>query len=209
MGVLVLLLAGAVWTGNARVDVMNWEGGGEHPYQTDFELRYREGTPAELRGTRGRVVGHHIPLIPERIALKVWHQVRGLLNCIGTGQEEVTEGPGAALVIPARTEALAETVGAAVPPSGAYQLVLPRAYAAYACGQGNRNKGDRRVGIGARLLSPDVEFHDREVRFLDAGGTRMRGAYTYRRSRSADGSAQHLVQKEIHVTWDLRRSLEK
>jgi len=37
----------------------------------------------------------------------------------------------------------------------------------------------------------------------------MRGAYTYRRSRSADGSAQHLVQKEIHVTWDLRRSLEK
>ncbi len=187
---------------------MNWEGGGEHPYQTDFELRYREGTPTELRGTGGRVVGHRIRLIPERIALKVWHRVRGLLNCVGAGQEEVTEDPGSAIVIPIPHEELAETVGVAVPPSGAYQLVLPRAYAAYACGQGNRNKGDRRVGIGSRLLSPDVEFDDREVRVLDAGGSRMRGAYTYVRSRSADGSVQHLVKKEIHVSWDLRRSIE-
>ncbi len=208
MNLLVVVLAGALWTGTARVDVMNWEGGGEHPYHTDFALRYREEAPTELRGTGGKVVGHRIPLTPERIALKVWHQVRGLLNCIGAGQEEVTEDPGSAIVIPVRGETLVETVGVAIPPSGAYELVLPRAYAAYACGQGNRNKGDRRAGIGSRLLSPDVEFDDREVRFLDAGGTRMRGAYTYHRSRSADGSVQHLVRKEIRVEWDLRRNME-
>jgi hypothetical protein len=208
MSLVVVVLAAAVWSGTARVDVMSWEGGGEHPYQTDFELRYREEAPTELRNTAGRLVGHHIRLAPERIALKVWHQVRGLLNCIGAGQEEVTEDPGSAIVTPLRHEALAETVGVAIPPSGAYQLVLPRAYGAYACGQGNRNRGNRRVGIGSRLLSPDVEFDDREVRFLDAGGGRMRGTYTYRRSRSADGSVQHLVRKEIRVEWDLRRSIE-
>ena len=49
MSLVVLLLAGAVWTGTARVDVMNWEEGGEHPYQTDFELTYREGTRTETR----------------------------------------------------------------------------------------------------------------------------------------------------------------
>jgi hypothetical protein len=95
VNLLVVVLAGALWTGTARVDVMNWEGAGEHPYQTDFALR--------------------IPLTPERIALKVWHQVRGLLNCIGAGQEEVTEDPGSAIVIPVRGETLVETVGVAIP----------------------------------------------------------------------------------------------
>src|SRR6266536_2537611 len=196
MTLVAALLAGAVWTGKARVHVMNWEEGGEHPYQTDFEIRYHEGVSTEVQDTGGRVVGHRIALVPERISLKVWHQVRGLLNCDGTGEETSADDPGGAIVVPLRNETLADIVGVAVPPSGAYQLVLPRAYGAYACGRGNRNLGNRRAGIGSMLFSSDVEFDDKEVRFLDAGGTRMRGAYSYRRSRSADGSIQHLVKKE-------------
>lgn len=40
---------------------MNWEGGGEHPYRTEFELIYREASPTEIRDARGKLIGHRSP----------------------------------------------------------------------------------------------------------------------------------------------------
>jgi len=200
-----LLVSGAIWIGTAQVYVMNWEGGGEHPYRTDFELIYHEASPTEVRDARGTLVGHRIRLIPERIALKVQHEVVGLLNCVGTGEEVVRSAAEGAIVIPVRGQQVRGTDDRPIPSFGAYQVVLPRAYAAYACGENQRNKGDRRAGIGRGLFYADVEFGDRGARSLDSDGDRMHGAYEYQRERSADGSIQHLVRKEIHVKWDLRR----
>lgn len=203
-----LALSGVVWTGTAVVDVMNWEGGGEHPYRTTFVLKYREAPPTPIYDAKGRLVGRRSTLVAETIALKVEHEVRGLLNCVGTGEEVVGEGSRAELVVPLPGEKLAPIVGFDVPAGGAYQLLLPRAYAAYACGHNRRNAGDRAAGVGSGLFFPDAEFSDRGPRLLDATGSRMQGSYSYRRERSADGSLQHLVRKEIRVEWDLRRTVE-
>jgi hypothetical protein len=143
VGLAPVLLSGAVWVGTAQVFVMNWEGGGEHPYRSGFQLRYREGEGVALRDARGAVVGRRVPLLPERIHL--------------------TE---AAIAAPLQGRA-------------SYQLVLPRAYGAYACGQGQRNQRDARAGVGGRIFPADLEFDDDGPRFLDAAGTRMQGTYTY------------------------------
>lgn len=81
--VLSALLSVVVWTGAAQVDVMIWEPGGEHPYTTEFELEYGEAGRTPIHDRRGILVGHRVRLTPLRIALKVRHQVRGLLNCTG------------------------------------------------------------------------------------------------------------------------------
>lgn len=96
----IALLSVFVWVGTAGVDVMIWEPGGEHPYTTDFELEYREAGRTPIHDSKGTLVGHRVRLFPRRIALKVHHQVRGLLNCTGAGEEVVTDGPDAELVLP-------------------------------------------------------------------------------------------------------------
>lgn len=47
-----LLAAGAIWSGTARVDVMIWEPGGQHPYTTDFDLQYSVLPPSGLEPAR-------------------------------------------------------------------------------------------------------------------------------------------------------------
>ena len=41
-----------------------------------------------------------VRLVPQRIVIRVRHEVRGLLNCTGAGQESITAGPDAQLVVP-------------------------------------------------------------------------------------------------------------
>jgi hypothetical protein len=204
-GVSGALLSVVLWTGTAQVDVMIWEGGGEHPYTTDFTLEYRESQPIPVYGPQGDLVGHHVRLVPQRIALKAHHEVRGLLNCTGGGEEVIAEGPGGELVVPIRGKQVEMAVAAGVvaPSAGAYQLVLPRAVGAFACGN-KRNTADRRVGIGRGLFFTDVEVADAQLRSLD-GGSNMRGAYHERHERNYGGSPQHLVRYEFNVKWDLHR----
>jgi hypothetical protein len=203
--ILAGLLFGATWIGTARVEMMAWEGGGEHPYTTQFELRYRESAESPLRDSKGRIIGRRLRLVPEVITLKATHEVRGLLNCQGSGEESVANGPEGELIVPVQGADLTDLIGFNVPATGAYQLVLPRASAAYACGHNNRNRNNRQAGIGRGLLRPDLDAPDASPRFVEKDVARMRGTYDYHRARSADGSQQHLVTKEFHVTWDLRR----
>lgn len=201
------LLSVVLWTGTAQVDVMMWEGGGEHPYTTDFELTYREASRTPVLDAKGAVVGHRIRLVPQRIALKARHEVRGLLNCTGGGEEVVAEAPPAELVVPLKGKELAGAAGLAVAPVGAYQLVLPRAVGAFACGT-KRNAADRRVGIGSGLFLTDVEVADTQIRSLEGDGSRMRGAYQERHERNYSASPQHLVRYEFNLKWDLQRVVE-
>ena len=89
------LLASVFWTGTAKVDATIWEGGGEHPYQTDFTLEYRESSRTPALDANGAVIAHHVRLVPQRVTLKARHEVRGLLNCTGGGEEVVADAPEA------------------------------------------------------------------------------------------------------------------
>ncbi len=204
---IAVVLAAVFWTGTASVHVMMWEQGGEHPYKTDFELRYREGKPVAVNGAGGRILAHRIPLTPDRVRLKVWHEVRGLLNCVGTGEETLEEGADAALIVPAR--GVTDVDGLAVPSEGAYQLVLPRAIGAFACGTNVRNRKYRAVGIGAGLFRPDLEVEDSQVRGFTQGGQVMRGSYVFRRDRNYSGRSGDTARYEFHVKWELRRATEE
>jgi hypothetical protein len=195
IGVESALLSVVLWSGTAQVDAMIWEGGGEHPYTTDFTLDYRETSRTPVRDASGAVIGHRVRLVPSRIALRARHTVRGLLNCTGGGEEIVTEAPEAEVVVPLEGRT-----------AGAYQLILPRAIGAFACGS-QKNRGDRRVGIGSGLFLADVEVADAEPRFLEGNGSRMRGAYQERHVRNYSASAQHLVRYEFNVKWDLHRDV--
>ncbi len=126
---------------------MIWEGGGEHPYQTDFTLEFREAGRTPVLDANGAVIADRVRLVPQRIVLTARHQVRGLLNCTGGGKQVVADAPEAELVLPRR--------GAAA----SYQLILPRAIGSFACGN-KPNAGDRRVGIGRGLFQADVEVED-------------------------------------------------
>jgi hypothetical protein len=185
-----LLLPLAIWSGTARVDVMIREPQGEHPYITDFELEYSEGAPVSVTGPSGGV-SHRVPLIPKRVAIDVRHEVRhvdGRSICTGGGQELVDHPPPGALSSPAAT----------------YQLVLPRAIGAFACGS-KRNAGDRWVVVGTGLfpVQGDVDAADTETRRLDSGGSRMRGEY-----RFSDQAQGRPVRHDYHVTWELTRHEE-
>ena len=200
----IALLSAVVWTGSAQVDVMIWEPGGEHPYKTDFELEYSEGARAPILSSRGTLVGHSVRLIPRRIAIDVRHEVRGLANCTGGGQEVVTGGPDGAMAMPVQGKEFTDPVGFRVPAAGAYQLVLPRAIGAFACGN-KRNAGDRWVVIGAGLFHPAGDIHaaDARPRLLESGGSRMQGSYEF-----SDASRGLPVRHDYHVKWDLRRHEE-
>lgn len=204
MAFSVALLSVVVWAGTARVDVMIWEPGGEHPYTTEFQLEYSEVGRTPIHDSKGTLIGHRVRLLPRRIALNVHHQVRGLLNCTGAGREVVTDGPNGELVLPVPGKAVVDDVGFRVPRAGAYQFVLPRAVGAFACGN-QRNAGDRWVIVGSRLYHPagHIEAADAEPRVLEAGGTRMRGSYAF-----SDASRQQPVRHDYKVDWDLHRHLE-
>lgn len=195
------LLSVIVWIGTAQVDVMIWEPGGEHPYTTDFELEYREAGRTPIQGAKGTLVGHRVRLVPQRIATRVHHEVRGLLNCRGAGEELITGGPEAQLVVPLRGKEAVDAVGFRVPPAGTYQMVLPRAIGAFACGN-KRNAGV--VGSGLFHPAGDIDAADHEVRALEATGTRMRGSYTF-----SDASRRQPVRHDYKVTWDLRRQVKE
>jgi hypothetical protein len=199
------LLSAVVWVGTAQVDIMIWEPGGEHPYTTDFELEYREAGQNPIRGSNGAVVGYGVRLVPQRIAIRVHHIVRGLLNCSGAGEELITDGPDAQMVTPLPGKEAVSAVGFRVPSPGAYQIVLPRAIGAFACGT-KRNAGDRWVIVGTGLFHPagDIDAADRELRLLDTAGTRMRGSYAF-----SDASRRQAVRHDYKVTWDLRRRVQE
>jgi hypothetical protein len=207
MGIATSLLAVALWTGTAQVDVMISEGGGEHPYTTDFTLQYRETSRTPVRDANGVVVGHRVRLAPQRVVLKALHEVRGLSNCTGGGEEVVTDAPEAEVVVPISGKDLTAAVGLVAPPTGTYQLVLPRAVGAFACGN-KRNTRDRRVAIGTGLFHADVEVADVESRSLESDGARMRGEYEERHERHFGDSTRHVVRYQFNVKWDLRRVVE-
>jgi len=200
---LASLLTTVLWVGVAQVDVMIWEPGGEHPYTTDFELEYREAERTPIR-SRTTLVGYSVRLVPARIATKVHHVVRGLLNCSGTGEELIVDGPDAQLVVTLPGKDAVSAIGTRVPSAGAYQIVLPRAIGAYACGT-KRNAGDRWVIVGSGLFHPagDIDAADSALRVLEATGTRMRGSYAF-----SDASRRQPVRHDYKVTWDLHRQVQ-
>jgi hypothetical protein len=200
----IALLSLAVWTGSAQVDVMIWEPGGEHPYKTDFDLEYREGARTLILDAKGGVVAHRVQLIPQRIAINVHHEVHGLANCAGGGQEVITRGPDGEIVLPLQGREFTDSLGFRVPAAGIYQLVLPRAAGAFACGT-KKNAVDRRVVLGSRLFYPDGEIDaaDTEPRLLESGGSRMQGSYEFSDVRRG-GPVRH----DYHVKWELRRHVE-
>lgn len=182
----VLLLASAVWQGSAQVDVMIWEPSGEHPYQTTFDLTYEEVEAEPLLDSASRVAPRSIRLVPTRIAIDVRHEVRqadGGPICEGGGRELLSAAPEGRIV------------------AGAYQLVLPRAVGAFACGA-RRNDRDRRVVIGTGLLHVpgEIDAADRAPRTLDLNGSHMQGAY-----ESSDASTGGVVRHDYKVRWELRR----
>ena len=199
------LMSVVVWIGTAQVDVMIWEPGGEHPYTTDFELEYREAGRTPIQGPKGTLVGHRVRLVPQRVVIRVRHEVRGLLNCTGAGQESITAGPDSQLVVPLPGKEVVDDVGFRVPVPGAYQIVLPRAVGAFACGS-KKNAGDRWVIVGSGLFHPegDIDAADQEPRLLQAAGARMRGSYSF-----SDASRRQPVRHDYKVTWDLRRQVEE
>lgn len=193
--------SGIVWVGTAHVDVMIWEPGGEHPYSTAFELEYREAGRVAIHGASDTVVAYGIRLLPQRISTRVHHVVRCLLNCSGGGEELIVDGPEGQLVMPLSRREAVSAIGVRVPPPGAYQIVLPRAISAFACGT-KKNVGDRWVIVGSGLFHPagDIDAADSQIRALEAGGTRMRGSYVF-----TDASRRQPVRHDYSVTWDLRR----
>jgi len=201
------LLAVGLWSGTAQVDAMIWEGGGEHPYKTDFALEYVETSRTPVHDANGVVVGHRVRLASQGVALIARHEVRRLLNCTGGGEEVVRDAPEAEMVVPISGKDLAGAVGLLPPRTGTYQLVLPRAIGAFACGS-KSNAGDRRVGIGSGLFDADVEVADPQSRLLGDGAFTMQGAYVVRQKRNYSASPQHLVRYEFKVKWDLHRAVE-
>ncbi len=201
------LLASVLWVGAAQVDVMIWEGGGEHPYRSDFTLEYVEAGRTPVRDASGAIVGERVRLAPRRVVLRVHQEVRGLINCRGEGEEVIADVPDAELVVPLAGKDLASAVGLVTRPTGTYQLILPRAVGAFACGN-RRNTTGRRVGIGSGLFHADLEVADIERRSLEAGGARMRGTYEERHERAFGEPAQHVVRYHFKVSWDLRRVAE-
>jgi len=194
-------LAAVLWIGTARVDVMIWEPGGEHPYTTDFTLEYREAERTPIREAGGGIVAYTVRLVPQRIAIAVHHTVRGLLNCSGGGQESITDAPDGRMIVPVAGKEAVSAIGRPIPAAGAYQIVLPRAVAAFACGN-KRNAGDRWVVLGSGLFHPagDIDAADVEVRVLQSSGTRMGGSYSF-----SDASRHQAARHDYAVTWDLRR----
>lgn len=198
------LLAAAVWSGSAHVDVMIWEPGGEHPYSTVFQLAYREEARVPILDSEGTLAGYSVRLVPQRIDLTVHHEVRhadGRPICSGGGREVVSGGPEARIVLPARGDTLASVLGFRVPDSGAYEIVLPRAVGAFACGD-RKNTRDRWVVLGSGVFHPegDVEVADTQVRALDSGGLTMAGAYTF-----TDAPRESPVRHDYSVRWELRK----
>jgi hypothetical protein len=193
-----------LWTGTAQVDVMIWEPGGEHPYATTFELTYREAGRTPIRGASGVARGDEVRLVPVRVATEVRHEVRhtdGRSICRGGGHEAVTGAPEGRLVIAPSGVRLP---GFDASLTSAYQLVLPRAVGAFACGT-RKNLRDRRVVIGARLFDPvdpaaEIEVRDASVRTLDSGGLAMTGSY-----KSSDAATGRTVRHDYAVRWELRR----
>jgi hypothetical protein len=197
----------ARWTGTAQVDVMMWEPGGEHPYATAFDLAYREVGRAPILDANGGVRGYQLRLVPERVAIDVRHEVRhvdGRSICKGGGREDVTGAPEGRIVRAAWGAALP---GLDASTASAYQLVLPRAVGAFACGT-TRNVRDRRVVIGSRLFdavdpAAEIETTDASVRSLDPGGLVMKGVY-----QSSDAATGRTVRHDYTVRWELRRVQE-
>lgn len=54
---ITIILFSATWVGTAQVDMTAWEGGGEHPYRTEFELRYRDGAETPIQDSAGTLIG--------------------------------------------------------------------------------------------------------------------------------------------------------
>jgi hypothetical protein len=207
-GIGSFALSAVLWAGTAQVDVMIWEPGGEHPYATTFDLVYRETGRTPILDAKGVVRGHEVRLVPERVAIDVHHEVRhldGRSICKGGGHEVVSGAPEGRIVLALAGATLPGFEG---PTASGYQLVLPRAVGAFACGS-RRNARDRRVVIGRQLFDPvdpaaEIEATDASVRRLDEGGLGMKGVY-----QSSDAGAGRAVRHDYTVRWELRRRAEE
>jgi hypothetical protein len=180
-----------IWSGTARVDVMIWEPGGEHPYTTDFTLEYSEEPGTPRPNGSGLPVARTLSLVPTRVAVDGRHQVghtHGRPLCSGGGRDIVKAATSGTITI------LRDG-------SGRYQLVLPRAVGAFACGS-KVNARDRQVVIGTGLFEVlgEVDAADAEARTLQANGSAMRGEY-----RSSDAARGGPVRHDYNVRWHIQR----
>ena len=179
MSVGLLAAPLAVWAGTAQVDVMIWEPSGQHPYTTDFTLEYSEESSAS-----------DVSLVPRRVGIDVRHEVQhadGGLICSGGGREIVKSAPNGTISLRANP--------------GLYQIVLPRAVGAFACGS-KVNARDRQVVIGSGLFEVpgEVDAADTESRRVTSGGSVVQGEY-----RSSDAARKGAVRHDYHVRWHLRK----
>jgi hypothetical protein len=191
LGVLSLALAapgasGYSWSGVVTVIGITHEPpAGYHPYAATITLRLLEGPQVVVAG------GVRIPLLSHgsrNAARTSVHQADGLTFCSGKGEE----------ALPRAVIGYLEAKGGRT----TYHLAVPRAYAAFLCGENHASPWNRVVVIGRGDPEPaEIETEDSVARVLENGGTRMEGAF----DSTARRGPNHY---EYTVRWSLTRRPE-
>lgn len=174
--------SGAAWRGTVKVDGMIHEPGGYHPYVATITLRLREGERSSIAG------GFRVALVSEGSTNDVRtsvHQTGGPMLCAGTGTEP----------LPRRAIGYLETKGGRT----TYQLAVPRAFGAFACGQNHAINRNRVVTIGDGDREPaEIETSDTVVRTLDGTDSVMKGSFESAKTRG-------VVRYEYKISWSVAR----
>lgn len=190
LGVVSLVLAaplasGYSWRGVVTVVGITHEPpAGYHPYAATMTLRLLEGERIVVAGAV------RIPLVSDgsrNAAETSVHQADGLTFCSGKGEE----------ALPRAVVGYLESKGGTT----TYHLALPRAYAAFLCGENHASPWNRVVVIGHGDPEPaEIETEDSVARVLEDGGTRMQGSF----DSTARRGPNHY---EYTVRWSLTRRL--
>ncbi len=191
LGVLALALtapaiSGYSWSGVVTViGVTHEPPAGYHPYTATLTLRLLEGERVVVAG------GFRIPLVSHgstNAAQTSVHQADGLTFCSGKGEE----------TLPQAVIGYLEAKGGKT----TYHLALPRAYAAFLCGENHASPWNRVVVVGhGDPESAEIETEDPVVRVLENGDTLMKGTF----DSTAKRGPNHY---EYTVRWLLTRRRE-
>jgi hypothetical protein len=178
--------SGYSWSGIVTITGVTHEPpAGYHPYTATMTLRLLEGDRVAVAG------GFRVPLFSHgsrNAAQTSVHQADGLTFCSGRGEE----------TLPSAVIGYLEARGGRM----TYHLALPRAYAAFLCGENHASPWNRVVVIGrGDPESAEIETEDSVVRVLEDGDTLMKGTFEATMTRSPN-------HYEYSVRWLLTRRRE-
>jgi hypothetical protein len=158
---------------------------GYHPYEATINLRLLESERVGIPG------GFRVPLLSDgstNAARTSVHQSDGLTFCSGRGEETLPKG------VIGYLEARAGRL--------TYHLAIPRAYAAFLCGENHPSPWNRVVVIGrGDPEAAEIETEDELVRVLEEGNTVMKGAFESAMTRGRN-------HYEYKISWLLIRRQE-